>query len=159
MEDRVLMLRLDAPEFPGTFWGAIKIGANPVPVNTLMRSADYLYFLNDSLAKVAVVSAPLLAEAASALVEAKYLRHVLIAGGHAGQFMSWEERIAKASATLEAAPTSRAAAAFWLYSSGSTGFPKGAGHLQHDMVVCAESTPSGCSASARPTIFFGVPRA
>ena len=63
-ENRVLMLCLDAPEFIGTFWGAIKIGAVPIPTNTLMRAADYLYFLNDSRAKVAVVSvAPLFAEA------------------------------------------------------------------------------------------------
>src|SRR5438034_7364931 len=93
METRVLMLCLDAPEFVGTFWGAIKIGAVPVPVNTLMRSADYLYFLNDSRAKVAVVSGPLLAEAAPALAEARYLEHVLIAGGPAGRFMSWEDRL------------------------------------------------------------------
>src|SRR5262249_61468915 len=59
-ENRVLMLCLDAPEFIGTFWGAIKIGAVPIPTNTLMRTADYLYFLNDSRAKVAVLSAGLL---------------------------------------------------------------------------------------------------
>ena len=58
MEDRVLLLCLDAPEFVGAFWGAIKIGAVPIPVNTLMRAADYLYFLNDSRARVLVVSAP-----------------------------------------------------------------------------------------------------
>ncbi len=139
METRVLMLCLDAPEFIGTFWGAIKIGAVPVPVNTLMRTADYLYFLTDSRAKVAVISAPLLAEAAPALVEAKRLKHVLIAGGNHGQFMSFEDRIAKASATLEAVPTSRDDAAYWQYSSGSTGFPKGAIHLHHDMVVCCET--------------------
>src|SRR2546422_372380 len=106
MENRVLMLCLDAPEFIGTFWGAIKIGAIPIPVNTLMRTADYLYFLNDSRAKVAVVSAPLLAEAAPALREARDLRHVLVARGDPGQFLSYEDRIAKASATLQAAPTS-----------------------------------------------------
>src|SRR4029453_3754358 len=105
-ENRVLMLCLDAPEFIGTFWGAIKIGAVPIPTNTLMRTADYLYFLNDSRAKVAVVSAPLLAEAGPALAEAKHLKHVLIAGGAAGPYTSFEDRIGKASTSLEAAATS-----------------------------------------------------
>ena len=62
MEDRVLVLCLDAPEFLGAFWGAIKIGAIPIPLNTMLRTDDYLYFLDDSRAKVAVISAPLLAE-------------------------------------------------------------------------------------------------
>ena len=57
------MICLDAPEFLGAFWGAIKIGAVPVPVNTLLRAADYRYVLDDSRARVAVVSAALLAEA------------------------------------------------------------------------------------------------
>src|ERR671923_1734087 len=83
MEDRVLVLCLDAPEFLGAFWGAIKIGAVPIPVNTLMRGADYLYFLQDSRAKVAVVSAPLLSEVAPVLGQAPQLRHVLVAGGKA----------------------------------------------------------------------------
>src|SRR5213080_2581714 len=103
MEHRVLMACLDTPEFIGTFWGAIKIGAVPIPTNTLMRTADYLYFLNDSRAKAAVISAPLLAEVGPALAEAKYLKHVLVAGGPPGQYASYEERIAKAPAKLTAA--------------------------------------------------------
>lgn len=90
MEDRVLVLCLDAPEFLGAFWGAIKIGAVPIPVNTLMRGADYLYFLQDSRAKVAVISASLLAEVAPVLVEAPQLRHVLVAGGKPGPHLSYE---------------------------------------------------------------------
>ena len=104
-EDRVLMLCLDAPEFIGTFWGAIKIGAVPIPTNTLMRTADYLYFLNDSRAKAAVVSAALLAEVGPALAQAKHLKHVLVAGGAPGPYASYEERVARASATRSACPS------------------------------------------------------
>jgi benzoate-CoA ligase len=137
--DRVFLACLDSPEFLGTFWGAIKLGAVPVPVNTLLRSADYLYQLNDSQAKVAVVSEPLLGEVGPALHEAKQLKHVLVGGGPPGRHRSLEELQAQASPELEPAPTSRDDPAFWLYSSGSTGFPKGAVHLQHDMVICSET--------------------
>jgi benzoate-CoA ligase len=139
MEDRVLVLCLDAPEFLGAFWGAIKIGAVPIPVNTLMRASDYLYFLQDSRAKAAVISAPLLAEAGPVLGQSPYLKHVLVAGGKAAPHLSYEACVDKASPTLEAAPTSKDDVAFWLYSSGSTGRPKGAVHLHHDMVVCHET--------------------
>ena len=138
-EQRVLCLLLDSPEFLATFWGAIKIGAVPIPVNTMMRGADYLHFLNDSRATVAVISEQLLAEAGPILSQAKHLQHVMVVGQPSGEQISFESCMGKASAQLEATDTSKDDVAFWLYSSGSTGRPKGAVHLQHDMAVCAET--------------------
>jgi benzoate-CoA ligase family protein len=138
-EQRVLCLLLDSPEFLAAFWGAIKIGAVPIPVNTMMRADDYRYFLDDSRAPVAVVSESLLAEAGPALADARYLRHVIVAGNASAGQIGFEDWVGQASARLEPFDSSRDDPAFWLYSSGSTGRPKGAVHLQHDMVVCSDT--------------------
>src|SRR2546427_5905527 len=138
-EQRVLCLLLDSPAFLATFWGAIKIGAIPIPINTMMRSQDYLYFLNDSRAKVAVISEALLAEAGPILSQATHLKHVVVAGKPSGSQIGFETWLSRAGSALEAAATSKDDAWFWLYSSGSTRFPKGRGDLQHDLGVCSGS--------------------
>jgi benzoate-CoA ligase family protein len=138
-EHRVLCLLLDSPAFLAIFWGAIKIGAVPIPINTMMRSQDYLYFLNDSRARVAVISEPLLAEAGPILSQARHLKHVIVVGKPGAGQIGFDAWLTKASSTLEAVDMSKDDACFWLYSSGSTGFPKGAVHLQHDMVVCSDT--------------------
>src|SRR5580765_145414 len=84
-EQRVLLLLLDSLEFVAAFWGAIKIGAVPIPVNTMLRADDYLYFLEDSRAPVAVISEPLLAEAGPILGQATRLKHVVVAGKPTGE--------------------------------------------------------------------------
>src|SRR5215471_12488482 len=60
IEERILLLLLDTPDFAVSFFGAIKIGAVPVPVNTLLKPDDYKYLLNNSRARVAIVSESLL---------------------------------------------------------------------------------------------------
>jgi benzoate-CoA ligase len=137
--DRVLLALLDGPEFVASFFGAMKIGAVPVPVNTLMRSADYQYFLSDSAAKVLVVSEPLWTEVGAVVASASQLSHVVVAGSAPASHVSYDEWVADASASLECVDTSKDDPAFWLYSSGSTGFPKGAVHRHRDMLVCSDT--------------------
>jgi len=134
-EERIALLLLDGPAFFYSFFGAIKIGAVPIPLNTLWKPADYEYVLNDSRARVLVVSPELHPQIEKIPRDRlPLLEHVVV---HV------DELLGSGDAELEAAPTSRDEAAFWLYSSGSTGRPKGCVHLQHDMVICAELFAKG----------------
>jgi benzoate-CoA ligase family protein len=144
LEQRVALLLLDSPEFAAAFFGVIKMGAVSVPINTMLRPDDYVYMLNDSRARVLLVHATLWQALQPFRPNLKYLRHVVIVNNSdvplqtdqvTHDFTAW---IAHASPDLSATETSKDDSAFWLYSSGSTGFPKGCVHLQHDMIYCTE---------------------
>ncbi len=146
IEQRVLLCLLDQPEFVAAFFGAIKTGMVPVPVNTVMQPADYRYFLEDSRARALFVSGACLPQLEPALAGLKFLRHVIIVGPGAGGLPSipgvavhdFSKLIRAASGELIPEDLSPDDVCFWLYSSGTTGFPKGAVHLQHDMLVVTE---------------------
>jgi benzoate-CoA ligase len=146
-EERVMLLLLDGPEFVYSFFGAMKIGAVPIPASTMWKSPDYQYALTDSGARVLIISDALLPQIqAIPRRQLRSLREIVVTGhtAHDGSgSRSFAELLERGSAELEPEPTSRDAPAFWLYSSGSTGFPKGCVHLHHDMVVCAELYAKG----------------
>ena len=139
MEERLLLLLLDVPEFAYSFFGALKIGAVPVPVNTLLKPNDYEYLLNDCRARVVIVSAPLLAALRQVPREKlPFLQHVVVCGDRDAEAIAFSDIVSSECPDLDPAPTRKDDVAFWLYSSGSTGTPKGCVHLQHDMVVATD---------------------
>jgi benzoate-CoA ligase family protein len=132
-EERILLLLLDGPAFVYAFFGSIKIGAVPIPLNTLWKAADYEHVVRDSRAAVLIVSPELLPQIDKMPHETRArLRRVIVTGPDLdGLDSAGDDR-------LQAEPTHRDSPAFWLYSSGSTGKPKACVHLHHDLVVCAE---------------------
>ncbi|WP_428605166.1 benzoate-CoA ligase family protein [Sedimenticola sp.] len=140
MEERVALLMLDTGLYPQAFFGTIKLGAVPVCLNTLMRPKDYEYFLNDSRARVLVIDAHLLPSLEPIRSKLRFVQHIIVVNGEAPEGdLALETLWADQPDQLEAAPTTPDDACFWLYSSGSTGQPKGTVHLHRDMVYSCET--------------------
>src|SRR5881392_800483 len=145
MEDRVLIVLPDCPEFVWTWFGAARIGAVITMVNPLLPADDYRYYLEYTRAHAAIVHQSLAQPFFEAVSGANHLRSVLVVdddGVMEEQFVDPRGRVKYSSFAeivdaqpdaCRAADTHRDDIAIWLFTSGSTGHPKGAVHLQHDL--------------------------
>ena len=128
-ECRIALVMLDTVDFPIAFWGALRAGAVPVPINTLLTPETTEYILRDSRA-VAVVVAESLVEALPKISSVR----VIVAGG-----AEFQEFLANGVSDITAVDVSSDEVAFWLYSSGSTGAPKGVRHVHGSLRFTAET--------------------
>ena len=130
--ERMLMIVKDCPEFVYLYFGAIKAGIIPVPINTLLRTKDYQYMIEDSECAALIYSPDFEAEIGPALAAASRKPAFVALTEGAGGI---KERIDAAATALDPHPSDAMADCFWLYSSGSTGRPKGTVHRQRDLLV------------------------
>ncbi len=150
---RMLMVVKDCPEFFFLFWGAIKAGIVPVPVNTLLRAAEYQYMIDDSGCALVAYSVEYGQTAETALAGAECAPQPLCVAGGDSAFAA---RMRSASVELEPMPASAEDACFWLYSSGSTGRPKGAVHRHRDMVVTCVRYARGVLGMTKEDVCFSA---
>ena len=155
-EERAAMLVLDQIEFPIIFWGSLKAGVVPVAVNTLLAPEVYASILADSRARALFVSAELYPQLAPVLAENPYLIAVFIIGGETPEgCLPFAEELAsgETGGTRDTIPDE---CAFWLYSSGSTGEPKGVRHVHSSLKATSDTYGSQVLGIREDDLVFSV---
>ena len=156
IEQRVLLALPDRPELAEAFWGAMKIGAVPVPVSDTLSADAYGFLLNDSRARAVVVGDTAAGAILAVRKQCPWLSAVVVVGRPLRGGLAYERVLERASPELEAADTSRDDVALWGYTSGSTGQPKAAVHLHHDLVHAAELVGQGIFGIGPDDLVFSV---
>ena len=142
-EKRVALLLNDTVDFPVAFWGIVRAGCVALPLNTFLNPVQYSYILSDSRVAALVVAAPLAPTVWPLLAALPHLKTLILVGGKpppaAGRAVhEFENVIAQADATPFAADTLSDEVAFWMYTSGSTGDPKGVKHVHSNLMATAK---------------------
>jgi len=135
-ESRAMLAMLDTPEWPVVFLGCILAGVVPVAANTLLTGKDFEFMLRDSRAQVLFVSKPLVPVFEPLVGQVGTLRAMVVAGDTGPNSVA--AMIESGSGQQRVESTCSDDACFWLYSSGSTGMPKGTIHLHSHLIQTAE---------------------
>ena len=158
-ERRIALIMLDTVDLPVVFWGAIKAGVVPVPLNTLLPNETWAYMIEDARADAVVISGGLYERAAPMLdqIAAKRHLHVIVTGAAANaRVLELDQLLAASSPEAKAADTRADEVAFWLYSSGSTGMPKGTRHLHASPMATAKLFAQGVLGIASDDVVFSA---
>jgi 4-hydroxybenzoate-CoA ligase len=166
-ERRMAMLLLDTIDFPIAFWGALRAGVVPVPTNTLLTSDTVGYILADSRAEALAISAPLLAPLLPVLHNLPELRHIIVSqpDGTAPapigdpRSVAFDDWLATGADDVPTAVASPDEVAFWLYSSGSTGAPKGVRHVHASLRHTADTYGGQVLEIRRDDLMFSAAKA
>jgi 4-hydroxybenzoate-CoA ligase len=132
-ERRIALVMLDTVDFPIAFWGALRAGVVPIPINTLLPADITGYILQDSRAAALFVSAPLLEPLRAA---GRRVGRVVVSNPD-GSACGFSQFLAGGKSPI--AECSPDEVSFWLYSSGSTGAPKGVRHVHASLKATADT--------------------
>lgn len=136
-EQRVLLMLPDVPQFASAWFGTVEMGGVVSAVNPGLKPDEVTYYLNYTRAKLVVTDAATAATIDAVLPRCPYVKHVLVAGGNAGRHLDYDAELERAQPGGAVADTTKEDVGVWLYTSGSTGFPKAAVHKHGDFVFNA----------------------